>query len=370
MRILLALIRKEIYQIIRDPSALIIAFVLPVILLFIFGYGINLDSNRVRLGIVLEDNSPVAQSLAQAFVASPYIDASVAFDRRDFYKDLTMGDVRGVVIIPHTFSKDVLSATTQDIQGGLLQVIADGSEPNIAEFVQNYSVGIFKNWQQGRGQTQVSRLQALPRFWYNQELRSRNFLVPGAIAIVMTLVGTLLTAFVVAREWERGTMEALMATPVSIFQILVGKLIPYFILGYMSLAICFVMAVFIYDVPFRGSYTSLIGLSGLFLSGALGQGLFISSIAKNQFIASQLALVSGFLPAFMLSGFIFEISSMPYPIQILTHIFPARYFVSCLQTLFLVGDVKEIFYTSSVSMALLGGFFFVMAAKKNRKDLE
>lgn len=367
MRVLLALIRKEFYQIIRDPSAIIIAFILPIILLFIFGYGVNLDSNRVRLRVVLEEDSPLAQSLAQAFVASPYIDASVAFDRRYFEKSLTLGEIRGIVVIPATLSKNILGAEKEE---QLLQVIADGSEPNIAEFVQNYSAGIFRNWRISRGQSQGAALRAIPRFWYNQELLSRNFLVPGAIAIVMTLVGTLLTAFVVAREWERGTMEALMATPVSILEILVGKLIPYFILGYMSLAICFLMAVFLYDVPFRGSYTSLIGLSGLFLSGALGQGLFISSIAKNQFIASQLALVSGFLPAFMLSGFIFEISSMPYPIQLLTHVFPARYFVSCLQTLFLVGEVQEIFYTSAIAMTLLGCFFFVVAAKKNRKDLE
>lgn len=367
MRVLIALIRKEFYQIVRDPSAIIIAFILPIILLFIFGYGVNLDSNRVRLGLVLEDHSPLAQSLAQAFVASSSVDASLSFDRRDFERQLTMGEIRGMVVIPSTLSKTVLGGGA-DLQP--IQVITDGSEPNIAKFVQNYSSGILGSWQAARGQAQRSLFQPVPRFWYNQELLSRNFLVPGAIAIVMTLVGTLLTAFVVAREWERGTMEALMATPVSIFQILVGKLIPYFLLGYMSLAICVFMAVFLYDVPFRGTYIHLIALSGLFLSGALGQGLLISSIAKNQFIASQLALVSGFLPAFMLSGFIFEISSMPYPIQILTHVFPARYFVSCLQTLFLVGEVKEIFYPSSIAMALLGCFFFVVAAKKNRKDLE
>jgi ABC-2 type transport system permease protein len=256
-----------------------------------------------------------------------------------------------------------------------IQVIADGSEPNIASFVQNYSSGIVQSWQghqkEDRGIIIPSSLiQIKSRFWYNSELKSRNFLVPGSIAIIIAMIGTLLTALVIAREWERGTMEAMMATPVSIKQIILGKLIPYFILGIGSMILCTLVATLIYGVPFRGSFIMLLIVTAVFLVGALGQGLLISTLAKDQFVAAQIALMTAFLPAFMLSGFIFEISSMPKPIQWLTSVFLARYFVTSLQALFLVGNIWTLFFKCIGAMAVIGLVFFLITVKKTKKRLD
>jgi ABC-2 type transport system permease protein len=224
---------------------------------------------------------------------------------------------------------------------------------------------------QDHGQTTAdSAIRIESRFWYNPELKSRNFLVPGSIAIIMALIGTMLTALVIAREWERGTMETMMATPVTITQILLGKLIPYFIMGIGSMTICTLVATLFYGVPFRGSFFALLAATSIFLLGALGQGLLISAVSKDQFVASQIAIISGFLPALMLSGFIFEISSMPEPIQWLTHIFAARYFVTCLQTLFLTGDVWPLLLSCMGAMLLISLVFFGLTARKTRKRLD
>ena len=207
------------------------------------------------------------------------------------------------------------------------------------------------------------------RFWFNPELTSRSFLVPGSIAIVMTLVGTLLTSLVVAREWERGTMEAMMATPVTAAELLAGKILPYFLLGLTSMTLCVMLAVFLFGVPFRGSVFALYALSAAFLMPALGQGLLISAATKNQFLASQLALISAFLPAFLLSGFLFEINSMPTVIQWITVIVPARYLIPSLQTVFLAGDLWPMFLHSILVMLGIGAVFFVAAARSTRKRI-
>ncbi len=202
-------------------------------------------------------------------------------------------------------------------------MIVDGSDPNTANFVQNYAQGAVANWERQRQAdvaVQSPAISVEQRFWFNPELTSRNFLVPGSIAIVMTLVGTLLTSLVVAREWERGTMEAMMATPVTAVELLAGKILPYFLLGLTSMTLCVLLAVFLFGVPFRGSVAALYALSAAFLIPALGQGLLISTATKNQFLASQLALITAFLPAFLLSGFLFEINSMPTVIQWITFI--------------------------------------------------
>lgn len=253
-------------------------------------------------------------------------------------------------------------------------MISDGSEPNTASFVQNYVQGAFSVWLQ---QEKINNnlkglpLAALqPRFWYNEELESRNFLIPGSLAIIMTLIGTLLTALVVSREWERGTMEALMSTPVSITDLLLGKLIPYFALGMISMAMCVAIAVIFYHVPFRGSFLLLTLVSAVFLFSALGLGLLISTIARNQFVAAQAALVAAFLPGFILSGFIFEILSMPLPIQMITYVIPARYFVSSLQTLFLVGNVWALIAYNLVPMFVIGLLLFLITAHKTVKRLD
>ena len=205
------------------------------------------------------------------------------------------------------------------------------------------------------------------RVWFNPELTSRFFLVPGSVAIVMALVGTLLTALVVAREWERGTMEALMATPVSAVELLLGKVVPYFVLGLASMTLCTLVAVFLFQVPFRGSIGALYAVSAAFLLPALGQGLLISAATKNQFLASQLALLSSFLPTFLLSGFLFEISSMPKPIQLVTQIVPARWLIPSLQSVFLAGDLWALFMKSIGVLTLYGALFLVLAVRTTKK---
>ena len=378
MRRLAALIRKECLQIVRDPSSILIAFVLPLLLLFIFGYGVNLDSNRIRIGLVLEDSSPDIASLATAFTNSRFLSVSVGQDRREFTPKLVAGHLRGIVIIPRGFSARLIRGTggRTGVEAGdmPIQVLTDGSEPNIAFFVQNYAKSVVQVWGEHQNEDHSLRAKPLigvePRFWYNEELKSRNFLLPGSIAVTMTLIGALLTALVIAREWERGTMEALMATPVTIFEILLGKLIPYFILGLGSMTVCWLVATLWYDVPFRGSFAALLAVGSVFLLTALGQGLLISSLAKNQFLASQIALLSAFLPAMMLSGFVFEIASMVAPVRGVSYLVAARYFVSCLQTLFLTGDIWPSFLSAIGAMLLISAVFFILTARKTVKRLD
>ncbi|WVT77201.1 ABC transporter permease (plasmid) [Sinorhizobium chiapasense] len=362
-----ALVRKESYQIVRDPSSILIAFVLPMILLFLFGYGVSLDTTQTRVGLVIEEEAPLTRDLAAGFQASRYFKVTVGRDRREFEKDLVLGHVRGIVVIPAGFTADHSAG-----RHPALQVLVDGSDPNTANFVQNYAQATLANWERQRlsdGGGRPPAISAEQRFWFNPELTSRNFLVPGSIAIVMTLVGTLLTSLVVAREWERGTMEAMMATPVSAAELLAGKLLPYFILGLTSMTLCVLLAVFLFGVPFRGSIAALYALSATFLMPALGQGLLISAATKNQFLASQLALISAFLPAFLLSGFLFEINSMPTVIQWITFIVPARYLIPSLQTVFLAGDIWPMFTRAIAVMLLIGCVFFALAARSTRKRI-
>ncbi len=364
-RRLAALVRKESLQIVRDPSALVIAFVLPVVMLFLFAYAVSLDVEGVRLGLVLEDGGVAARELAAGFAATPFFDVLTVHDRRQVEDMLVAGTLRGIVVIPQDFDRALAGGTPR------LQVITDGAQPNTANFVSGYAEGVLATWLASR-QTSTSSggVQLEPRYWFNPEIESRRFLVPGAIAIVMTMIGTLLTALVMAREWERGTMEALFSTPSGIVEILIGKLLPYFALGLLATLGCTALASTVFEVPLRGSLVALLLLTSTFLIPALGQGLLISALARNQFVASQLALLSGFLPAFLLSGFLFNIESMPGWIQLITRVIPARYFVSSLQTVFLAGDVWPIFVRDILAMLAVGAVFFGLTAATTRKSLD
>lgn len=367
LRRLLALVRKESLQAFRDPSTILIAFVLPVVLLFLFAYAVSLDVREVRIGVVLESDDAAAQSLAAAFVATRYLKVTPARDRREVIDLVVSGKLRGFVVIPQDFGRRLASHLPQP----LIQVITDGSQPNTANFVANYTQGVVQTWGAGHSiGVPPAAIKLEPRYWFNAELESRRALVPGAIAIVMTIIGTMLTALVVAREWERGTMEAILSTPASVAEILIGKLLPYFILGMFATLASAVLAINVFHVPLRGSLLALLTLSAVFLIPALGQGLLISAVTKNQFLASQIALFSGYLPSFLLSGFLFEIDAMPVPIQAITYLIPARYFVTSLQTVFLVGDVWAVFLPNLAAMAAIGVFFFVIAKHKTRKNLE
>lgn len=369
-RRLAALVRKESLQVLRDPSAILIAFALPVMLLFLFSYAVSLDVKDVRLGVVLETDSAAAQSLAAAFEATHYFEILPARDRREVVPALVASDIRGFVIIPQDFERRLLSRSGSE---PLVQIVTDGSQPNTANFVAGYAEGVVADWlgsRLGEDPANILPLRFEPRFWFNPEIESRRFLIPGAIAIVMTMIGTMLTALVVAREWERGTMEAVMSTPASIVEIIIGKLTPYFGLGVIATLGCASIAMLLFHVPLRGSWSALLLLSCTFLVPALGQGLLISTLARNQFVAAQIALLSGFLPAMLLSGFIFEIDSMPVIIRTVTYIVPARYFVSSLQTVFLAGDVWSLFMQNMLAMLAIGGVFLGITARKSRKSLD
>jgi ABC-2 type transport system permease protein len=363
---LTALVRKETRQIVRDPAAILIAFVLPIVLLFLFAFAVSLDVQGVRLGLVLESDAAEAQSLAGAFAATRYFETVPVRDRRQVSARIVSGELGGFVVIPQDFERRLAARDGAPI----VQIITDGSMPNTANFVASYAEGVVANWQAGRGDGVRAPISVEPRFWFNPEIESRRFLIPGAIAIVMAMIGTLLTALVVAREWERGTMEALMSTPAGIFEILLGKLVPYFGLGIIATLGCTLVAIGLLDVPLRGSLPALLAMSSAFLVAALGQGLLISALARNQFVAAQVALLSAFLPALLLSGFLFEIDSMPVIIRAMTYVIAARYFVASLQTVFLAGDVWIVFLPNMLAMLAIGAVFLGITALKTRKGLD
>jgi len=366
VRRLTGLVYKESLQVLRDPSAILVTFALPTVMMLVFAFALSLDQSHVPIGVVLESDGAMAQDLAAAFSGSRFFDVTPARDRRELAAKVVAGELKGFVVIPQDFDKRLKEGS----RGALVQIITDGSQPNTASFVGAYARGVVAAWLNGRDGAQAAPVSLDARFWFNPEINSRHFLIPGAIAIIMTLIGTLLTALVVAREWERGTMEAVMSTPATILEILLGKLLPYFGLGLIATFGCALLATHAFGVPLRGSYFALFLLASAFLVPALGQGLLISTRARNQLVASQLAAQTGFLPAFMLSGFLFEIGNMPGWLQTLTYLIPARYFVASLQTVFLTGDVWAQFLPNILAMLAVGAGFFVLVARNTRKSLD
>lgn len=368
MKILLALIKKEIKQILRDPSSIIIAFVLPFISIMIYMYGINLDSVKVTMGIKNDDPTPEVATLVKSFGHSKYVN-SIYFDNiKDIEAAITRSKIKGAVIIPNDFSTTLARGQNAD-----LLVITDGSEVNTANYVQSYATAIANNWlisSKYASSVNQPAINAEIRTWYNPDLNSHYFIVPGSIAITMTLIGILLTSLVVAREWERGTMEAMLSTSVKTIHIVLGKYIPYFILGMLSLAFNIFLCVVIFQIPFRGNYLVLLLVSGLFLFTSLGIGLNVSSVLKNQFLASMVAMSVGFMPALMLSGLMFPINSMPVFFQHLTRILPPRYYVSFIESEFMAGTVPEIVIANAIYLTILGLILFAAVYKNTSTRLE
>ncbi len=363
------LVRKEFLQILRDPSSIAIAFLLPVALLLLFGYGVSLDAEHVPIALVIEEPSGETASLAGAFQLSPYFKLVTTLDMSEAVQALRARRVEAIVRLRGDFARDLRSPKRASFQ-----VVVNGVDANNARQISGYANGVWAKWLEqrarARGEPLTLPVRVEQRVWFNSELRSRDFLVPGLIAVIMTLIGALLTALVMAREWERGTMEALLVTPAAMREVLLGKLIPYFILGTGGMSLSVAMAVWLFDVPLRGSLGVLFGASALFLLAALGMGLLISAVAKNQFVAGQIAIIVTFLPAFILSGFIFDISSMPFPVQMITHLIAARYFVSILQTVFLAGDVWLVILPNAVALLIMAAFFLGMTRWTSRKRLE
>jgi len=360
-----ALIWKELLQMRRDPSSILIGIVMPLLYLFLYGFGLSLDMNNLPVGLLVEDQGPTAMNFAASLYGSRYFDVKIASDKAELDRMITRGQVRGFVQVPPWFSQFLLRPD----EIAPILVVGDGSQPNTAQFVQNYAAGAWQVWARQEG-VPPSEVTLQPRFWYNEELKSRSFIIPGSLAIIMALIGTLLTALVVAREWERGTMEAMMSTPVTIWELLIGKLLPYFAFAMASMAMCVSIATLLYQIPFRGSFWLLAVVTAAFLTTALSLGLLISTLSRNQFVAAQTSQVTAFLPAFMLSGFIFEIASMPAPIRWLTYLLPPRYFVSSLQTLFLVGNVWSLILWNLAAMLTFSAFVLVIISRITVKRLD
>ncbi len=361
------LIHKEFLQILRDPSSIGIAIVLPIVLLLVFGYGVSLNAKGVRLAFVADVPSHETQSLYASFARSEYFSPTIVEHLADAKDMMQHRKIDAIVYLQSDFVDHLTTRT----KSAPIELIVNGVDANTARQVIGYVNGVWSIWLSK--QAQVNGLYApMPavartRVWYNAQIRSRNYLVPGLIAVIMTLIGALLTSMVITREWERGTMESLLSTPITISEILLSKFVPYYILGILGMVLSLAMAVWLFGVPLRGPLWVMLGTASLFMFAAVGLGLLISTVAKSQFVAGQIAIVVTFLPAFILSGFIFDIRSMPMPIQYLTHIIPARYFVSILQTVFLAGFVPAVIVPNAVALAVMGFIFLGIVAKKTSR---
>ncbi len=361
--------RKEFLQIRRDPSALAIAFILPAVLLLIFGYGVSLDARNIPLALVVERPDALTASFTSEFAHSPFFRPHHFPTIQGAELAMAARTVDGIVWLRSDFTRRANSLAVAPIG-----VIVNGVDANSARIAEGYVQMVWSTWlaarahAAGRGPMLPLAVQAQVRF--NPALSSRNYLIPGLIAMIMTLTGALLTSLVIAREWERGTMEALMVTRVRMREILLAKLIPYFLLGMGGMAASVALAVFLFGVPLTGSMLVLTATSSLFMLAALGMGLVISSVARNQFVAGQIAIITTFLPAFILSGFMFDINSMPRAVQMITHVVAARYFVAILQSVFLAGDIRSVILPNAMALAVMAMVFLSLARAGARKRLD
>lgn len=364
-----ALVRKEGVQVLRDPSSIAIGIVLPAILILLFGYGLSLDVLNVPVAVVLEDPSPQATEVAAGFELSPYFNAIPLTSMAQARELMLQRKVDAIIRFRPDFSRQLNAGNAQ------VQVLTHAIDAEHARIVESYAQGAIGLWAgrqgaQGRVVASAGPVNIQNRLWFNEAFDSRYFLVPGLVVLVMTLIGAMLTALVVAREWERGTLEALFVTPVRPDEILLGKTLPYFLLGMIGLALCLLSARFLFHVPFRGSLGVLAGVSVLYLLVTLGIGLLISSSLKNQFVAIMVTMLVTFLPAMMLSGFLFDLRSMPAAVRAVTYVLPARYFVALLQTVFLAGNVWGVILPNAAVLAAMAGALLLLTRGAMHKKLE
>ncbi len=370
----LAVARKEVVQILRDSRSLIIVVMMPVILVLLFGYGVNLDLKGLPIYLYDQDGSQQSQDLLKRFQASAYFDVvRVVNDYPALARSLDDGHAKMGIVIPWDFSQRLND-------GGPVQVqaLVDGTDDNTANVligyaqavVQGYSSDIQLDWLRNRGQlVQPASVSVETRTWYNEDLESSAFIVPGVLALVMSVIGAFLTSLTIAREWERGTMEQLISTPVTPVEIMLGKLVPYFGIGMFDVIVCALIAIYWFHVPFRGSFLTLIVSSAMFMVVVLSLGFFISVIAGSQLAASQIALLVTFLPAFLLSGFLYAIEQMPVVLQWITRILPARYYVSVLKKVFLKGTPTASLYPDLVPLAVFTIMLALLATRAFHKRL-
>jgi len=363
IRRLRAMARKEAIQLRRDPRSLALAFLLPILMLILFGYAITMDVRNIRLGVVDRSQSADSRRLVDAFARSGYF---VIYGRpagpTEAEDAIRRNQVTAVLSIGPEFAEDLAAGRRARVQLNL-----DGSDANTASIALNYAGAIVGDF--GTGARRAPVIEIRSRVWYNEALESRITIVPGLIAVIMSIIAAMLTSLTVAREWERGTMEQLAATPVTRVEVIVGKLLPYLAIGLLDLAITCVAAVFVFAVPLRGDLLLLFGTSTLFLLGALGFGIFLSALLRSQLLASQASLMSTYLPALLLSGFIFAIANMPHVLQVVSYIVPARYFVAITRGIFLKGVGLEVLWPDVAGLAVYSVAGVGLAIRVFRKEI-
>lgn len=366
-----AVTKKEFIQIIRDPRSLGMAIAIPMLLLILFGYALTLDVDNVPLAIWDQNKSQISRNYILNFKNSPYFKIAGYFDNYSGLQNyIDKNKSLMALVIPKDFSKLI-----QSNQETPVQLIVDGSDSNTATIAigyvnavtASYNKKLITNSLVKMGIANVPPIEMRSRVWFNPDLKSRNYIIPGLIAVIMMIIAALLTSLTVAREWERGTMEQLISTPVKGKEIILGKFIPYFVIGFFDMVIAVVMGEFLFHVPLRGNVVLLFFLSGFFLMGALSLGMLISIVTRNQLLASQLAMVTTFLPAFLLSGFMYAISNMPEAIQVLSHLIPARYFVVILKGIYLKGVGLSVLWMQFVFLLLFSFITVTLANRKFRK---
>jgi ABC-2 type transport system permease protein len=365
-RRLRALTHKEFLHIRRDPRSLMMAFLMPLILLVLFGYAITMDIDNLNLVVIDHDHSATSRDYVQRYTASGYFTVIAASDdEREARRRLDAGEADIALIIPRHFARDLERGRTVP-----LQALADGSDANTASIGLGYAEGITNRFNADRlGDVATPPVENRLRVWYNPELKSRWFIIPGLIAVIMTVITALLTSLTVSREWEAGTMEQLISTPVQPLELMLGKMLPYFLIGIFDMLLVVAMAVWVFGVPLNGSLPLLLASGSLFLFGGLGFGIFISTVAKSQLVASQAAMLTTFIPAILLSGFIYAINNMPLPLQVITHLVQARYFVAILKAVFLKAVPPYYLWQEMLFLLLFAIVVFTVAVRKFHKKI-
>lgn len=363
-----AIARKELIQLRRDTRSLILAFVLPLLLLVLFGYAISFDVRNIDTAVLDQDRSAASRELLDAFRASRYFSINADLERPgEIGPLLDRSGAQLVLVIPPDFSRDLGAGRPAQ-----LQAIVDGSDANTATIVLAYTRAIAQSYSmrvQFDGVSRAPPVQLESRIWFNEELTSRNMIVPGLVAVIMMIVAAMLTSLTIAREWERGTMEQLASTPVSRAEVVLGKLLPYVAVGLVDVAVSAVLGVWLFGVPFRGSPWLLLVASTAFLFGGLGLGIFLSAVTRSQLLATQVAMVVTFLPAFLLSGFLYAIQNMPLGLRAVTLLVPARYFVVVTRGIFLKGVGVEALYVQGMLMIAFAFIGVALAIRAFRKEL-
>ena len=363
-----AITRKEMIQLKRDARSLYLAFILPIVLLLLFGYAISFDIRNIEMSILDESRTPESRLLVDAFEASGYFTIVQQLDRYgDAAAELGAGRAQLVLVIPPSFAQDLAAGRSAPVQ-----LLLDGSDANTATIARSYADAIVARYSTDAvlgGRPLLLPARAETRVWYNETLESRNMIVPGLVAVIMSIIASMLTALTIAREWERGTMEQLAATPVHRLEVVLGKLLPYIAIGLLDVALASVGGILIFGVPFEGNVLLLAVLTFLFLVGALGLGIFISAALKSQLLATQVAMMATFLPALLLSGFIFSISTMPLVLQGISYAVPARYYVTVTKGVFLKGVGPGVLWGDAIAMVVFAVIGLGLAIRAFRKEL-